>query len=119
MRIKSLLIASAAMAVVALPALAQQSAPTQPAPAANQYPNNSIGPTIGRPSAAPASTAIAGTDDSAVEEVGALNLPPPPLPVEYPGWARRDLWTVGVLDPGREGLGHRRGAMPAERSCPP
>ena len=23
---------------------------------------------------------------------------------------------IGVLDPGREGLGHRRGAMPAERS---
>jgi hypothetical protein len=103
MRIKTLLIASAALAVAALPALAQQA--TQPAPAANQYPNNSIGPTIGQPSAAPASTAIAGTDESAVEEVGALNLPPPPPPVEYPGWARRDLWTVGVLDPDREGLG--------------
>jgi hypothetical protein len=102
MRIKPLLIASAAIAAVALPALAQQ---TQPAPAANQYPNNSIGPTIGQPSTAPASTAPAGGDESAVEEISTLNLPPPPPPVEYPGWARRDPWTVGVLDPVSEGLG--------------
>jgi hypothetical protein len=105
MRIKPLLIASAAIAVVALPALAQQGASPQPAPPANQYPNNSIGPTIGQPTTAPVNTTTAGPDKSAVEEVTALNLPPPPPPVEYPGWARRDPWTVGVLDPSREGLG--------------
>jgi hypothetical protein len=107
MRIKPLLIASAAAAIVALPALAQQTGQSQSGPPtpANQYPNGSIGPTIGRPSSAPASVAAAGPDETAVEEVGALNLPPPPPPVEYPGWARRDLWTVGMLDPSREGLG--------------
>jgi hypothetical protein len=108
MRNKPLLIASAAAAVLALPALAQQSASPQPAPAtpANQYPNNSIGPTIGQPSTAPGAIANAGPDESAVEEVSALNLAPAPAPpIEYPGWARRDLWTVGVFDPGREGFG--------------
>jgi hypothetical protein len=105
MRIKPLLIASAAIAVVALPALAQQGAQPQPVPPANQYPNNSIGPTIGQPTTPPGSTTTAGPDESAIEEVTALNLPPPPPPVEYPGWARRDLWTVGVLDPSLEGLG--------------
>lgn len=106
MRIKPLWIASAAVAL-ALPALAQQTAQA-PAPAtpANQYPNNSIGPTVGQPATAPASTAVsAGPDESAVEEISTLSLPPPPPPIEYPGWARRDVWTVGVLDPEREGLG--------------
>src|SRR3954452_4486894 len=109
MRIKPYLLASAVAAAVALPALAQQSAQPQPAPAtppANQYPNNSIGPTLGQPSAAPSTTvAPAGGDESAVEEVSALNLAPRPQPVEYPGWARRDPWVVGALDPVREGLG--------------
>jgi hypothetical protein len=108
MRIKTLWIASAAVAL-ALPALAQQAAQPQPAPAtppANQYPNNSIGPTIGQQATPPESAvASAGSDETAVEEVSALNLPPPPPPVEYPGWARRDLWTVGVLDSSQEGLG--------------
>jgi hypothetical protein len=108
MRIKPLLIASAAVAIVALPALAQQPATVQPALPANQYPNRSIGPTVGQPSpaATPSTATVAtGPDESAVEEVGALNLPPPPPPIEYPGWARRDVWTVGVLDPTHEGLG--------------
>lgn len=106
MRIKPLLIASAAVAVVALPAIAQQGAPTQPAPPANQYPGGGIGANAGQPSAtAPAASVATGPDESAVEEITALNLPPPPPPIEYPGWARRDPWTVGVLDPAREGLG--------------
>src|SRR6476620_4375316 len=108
MRIKPLLIASAAVAIVALPALAQQPATVQPALPANQYPNRSIGPTVGQPSpaATPSTATVAtGPDESAVEEGGALTLPPPPPPIEYPGWARRDVWTVGVLDPTHEGLG--------------
>jgi hypothetical protein len=108
MRIKPLLIASAAL-VLALPALAQQTAQPQPAPAtlrANQYPNNTIGPVLGQPSAAPSATvANSPADESAVEEVSALNLAPPSPPVEYPGWARRDPWTVGSLNPGDVGLG--------------
>jgi len=105
MRTKVLLIASAA-AALALPAIAQQMAQTQPTPA-NQYPNGGIGATQ-RASTAP-STAIDETsgaaDETAVEQVNQLNLAPPPPPVEYPGWARRDPWAVGKLDPAAEGLG--------------
>jgi hypothetical protein len=112
MPIKPWLIASAA-AALALPALAQQATQQQtpPAssapPAANQYPNNSIGPTVGQSaptSAAPVALQGPG-DESAVEEVAQLNLPPPPPPIEYPGWARRDVWVVGQLDPVAQGVG--------------
>jgi hypothetical protein len=104
MRTKPLLVASAAL-ILALPALAQQAAQPAPAtPPANQYPNNTIGPTVGQPSTAP-SAISGGADETAIEEVGALNLLPPPPPIEYPGWARRDPWIVGSLDATQEGLG--------------
>jgi hypothetical protein len=108
MPIKSWLIGSAAAAALALPAIAQQAAQPQPAPAtppANQYPGGGIGAQSPATQAAPSS---AGADESAVEEVSSPTslVPVRPTPaVEYPGWARRDPWTVGVLDPAREGLG--------------
>ena len=97
MRTKAVLIASAAV-VLALPALAQQSTmTTTTVPTQN--------------SVAPAQSALpeGGADETAVEEVSAANpsaapVPPSP-PVEYPGWARRDPWNVGPLDPRRLGLG--------------
>jgi hypothetical protein len=97
MRNKALLIASAAV-VLALPALAQQAVPTQPTPApAAAVQSNSV---------TPADTSSEGSaDESAVEEVSNLNLQPPAPPVEYPGWARRDPWTVGALSPQSAGLG--------------
>jgi len=100
MRTKALLIASVAV-VLALPALAQQTAAPQPAPATPL-----ATPT---PSPSPAlSTAVApteaGADESAVEEVSSAQLQPPAPPVEYPGWARRDVWTVGALNPEDSGL---------------
>src|SRR5438034_9856625 len=98
MRIKALLIASAAVAI-ALPVVAQQA--PQPAPAPVTTPANTVAPTT---QPAPA-TQNAPSDETAVEEVSNLNLPPPPPPVEYPGWARRDPWVVGSLDPVKEGLG--------------
>lgn len=114
MRIKPVLIASAAV-IVALPAIAQQAAQPQPT---NQYPGGGIGATQPQPQPQPqkqpsetSSSATAdasgggGADESAVEEVARLNLPPPPPPVEYPGWARRDPWSVGKLDPTAQGLG--------------
>jgi hypothetical protein len=107
MRIKPLLVASAALAV-GLPAVAQQVAQSQPA---NQYPNGGIGATQPQPSAPPAAIGgdtSGGTDESAVEEVSPVNLQPnQPVqpPVEYPGWARRDPWVVGKLDPVAQGLG--------------
>ncbi|HKP33528.1 MAG TPA: hypothetical protein VJT70_01945, partial [Sphingomicrobium sp.] len=96
MRNKLLLTASAA-AVLALPAIAQQPAAPQPAPTAQTpapAPATLPGPA---PSDGPA-------DESAVEEVSAINLPPPEPPVEYPGWARRDPWTVGSIAPEAAGV---------------
>src|SRR6059058_4630889 len=103
MRIKPLLIASAAAAALALPVLAQQAPQPAPAPAA-QPPANTVAPATAQP-VATQDTESTASDETAVEEVANLNLPPPPPPVEYPGWARRDLWVVGSLDPEREGLG--------------
>ena len=84
MRIKPVWLASAAI-LLALPALAQQANLVQNAPAAQP-----AGATPAR-TVAPVET---GGDESAVEEVSAVNLAPPVPPVEYPGWARRDPWTV-------------------------
>jgi len=98
MRNKRLLIATAAI-VVALPALAQQAAAPQAAP--------TTAPAAAQPAAA---TPVASQplpsagDESAVEEVSNLNQAPPAPPVEYPGWARRDAWTVGSLRPEEAGL---------------
>ena len=102
MHTKAFLIASAAV-ILALPALAQQSSPPQPAPAPVQ---NGVAPASSPSAALPEG----GADETAVEEVSAANpsqaasLPPSP-PVEYPGWARRDPMTVGVLDARSLGLG--------------
>ncbi len=96
MRIKLLLVASAAV-VLALPAIAQQLNSAQPAPA----------PTTTTPIPSPApgdSSSEGGSDESAVEEVAGVSLEPPAPPVEYPGWARRDVWNVGSLSPESAGL---------------
>jgi hypothetical protein len=113
MRTKLILIATAAFAI-GLPAIAQQVGEAQPVPA-NQYPNGGIGAT--QPQAQPQSSSApstegsdssGGSDETAVEEVSPANLAPAqPVqpPVEYPGWARRDPWVVGKLDPASIGLG--------------
>jgi hypothetical protein len=109
MRTKPFLAASAAVAL-ALPALAQQAVQPQPAPAtppANQYPNNGgIGTPVVQPSPAERTIGVQATpqDETAVEEVGAINLAPAAPPIEYPGWARRDPRAVGPLDPASAGL---------------
>ena len=96
MRTKAFLIAGVAVAL-ALPALAQQA--TQPPPSPTPAPAP-----VTQPSTQPSYGELAPSDETAVEELNALNLPPPPPPVEYPGWARRDPWTVGPLDPNDIGL---------------
>jgi len=114
MRIKPWIFAGAALAV-ALPALAQQVAQTQPqttpGPAATPPPTtNTVQSNSAAASSQPAvvrgnvSDSSAG-DESAVEEVSDLSLPPPAPTVEYPGWARRDSRAVGQLDPQQLGLG--------------
>jgi hypothetical protein len=106
MRIKPL-IASAAAIAIALPALAQQVAQTQPAPATTVP-----APTASQPQPQPSTPATTddlssgGADETAVEEVTQpTTLAPVKPPVEYPGWARRDPWVVGKLDPAALGLG--------------
>src|SRR3954447_11443333 len=101
MRTKTILIASAAMAALALPALAQQSGAPIPAPAAAPTPTANTVAATPAPDQASSDT---GADESAVEEVSNVNLEPPKPPVEYPGWARRDPWTVGAIAPGQAGL---------------
>jgi len=93
MRAKLLLIASAAV-ILALPAIAQQTAAPQPTPAAAQPPATATAPPNSEET-----TPEGGTDETAVEEVSSNTLQPPTPPVEYPGWARRDLWTVGAIEP--------------------
>src|SRR5439155_7463647 len=44
--------------------------------------------------------------ESAVEMVNNLQLAPPPPPVEYPSFARRDPWVVGALNPADVGIGN-------------
>lgn len=105
MRTKAVLIACA-VAALALPAVAQQLAQQQPAsatPPANPPPGNVVAPAT--QAGAATDTSGGEGDESAVEEINQLSLAPPPAPVEYPGWARRDPWTVGALDPVKQGLG--------------
>ena len=106
MRIKPLLFAGAALAL-ALPALAQQVAQPQPQPApaaTNTVQPNPIPST--QPSVVRGNVSdSAAADESAVEEVSNLTLPPPAPTVEYPGWARRNPRAVGQLDPQQLGLG--------------
>ena len=101
MRIKPFWIASAAVAALALPAIAQQPAPVRPTPVPTGQPPAATS----NPTTDTTTDTSGGGDESAVEEVSQLNLAPPALPVEYPGWARRNPWVVGVLDPEQEGLG--------------
>src|SRR4051794_7483558 len=101
MRTRAILIVSAAV-VLALPALAQQPASPQPTPSTPTQNNAS-------PASSSATLPEGGADETAIEEVSGANpstaLTPPSPPVEYPGWARRDPWTVGAVDSGRLGLG--------------
>ena len=81
MRTKLLLLATAAFAI-GLPAIAQEVAQTQPAPA-NRYPNGGIGATgpqaQPQPSTAPSTLGgdtSGGADETAVEEISSTNLQP-------------------------------------------
>lgn len=111
MAIKPALIVSAAALAIALPAVAQQLAQTQPGTIQRPAATPAAAQPLPQPSTAPATAGedlSGGADETAVEEVSPATLTPSqPVqpPVEYPGWARRDPWTVGKLDPAAEGLG--------------
>jgi hypothetical protein len=99
MRIKPLLIASAAV-VLALPALAQQTSAPQPAPA-----TPTTQPSTSNDTATETETTTeGGADETAVEEVSNANLVQLTPAVEYPEWARRDVWTTGAIRASDAGL---------------
>lgn len=105
MRIKPLLIASVAVAAVALPAVAHQLAQAQPQTGPASTSNTASAAATPQPAL---TSQAAPSDESAVEETTTtLNAaqPTPAIAQEYPGWARRNPWVVGSLDPERHGLG--------------
>jgi hypothetical protein len=111
MRAKPLLIATAALAI-AIPAIAQQATQTSPATPVNTGQTSPA--TEPQPQAndqLSSQSAADESDSSAVDEGGfaEVNAPTPTIsiqpPIEYPGWARRDPWVVGRLDPNEHGLG--------------
>jgi len=104
MRIKPLLIAGAALAI-GLPALAQQVAQTQAAPSPAGSTPVQATPEAGSTPDEGGVTETSANDQSAAEQVSNLNLPPPAPQQEYPGWARRDPYHVGQLNPEELGLG--------------
>ena len=98
----SRLLVAAAAAAIALPALAQD-ATTQANTAA---PAPSAQPAPAQPR--PTTPAAGGESETGVVEVSADELTeaePPPPPVEYPDFARRDPRLVGRLNPVELGLG--------------
>ena len=100
MRIKPLLIATAAV-VLALPALAQQTPPPTPVTATSAAQQSTSNETATETEA----TTEGGADETAVEEVSNANLVQLTPAVEYPGWARRDVWTTGAIRASDAGLG--------------
>ena len=92
----------AAAAAIAIPAIAQvQNAPAPaPAPAQNT-PTPAPSP---RQPATPTTQAVPSGEGSDVVAIDAPLQPPPP-PIEYPRFARRNPFFAGVLDPVRIGLG--------------
>lgn len=112
MRTSTLLIAVCGAAVAAaIPAIAQQAAQPQPAPV-QTAPATTPSATTAPAASSGDTTTVSETDlssspDSAgdVEEISPADLAPPKPPVEYPGFARRDPWVVGRLDPNAIGLG--------------
>ena len=115
MRARILLVSAAAVAL-ALPALAQDAAQQQPAQQPSAAPAQPATTVAGPSPAQPSVTNVqrpgyltpragAPASEGLVQELSGLDLPPPPPPVEYPSFARRDPWETGVLSPAEVGLG--------------
>ena len=105
MRAKPLLIATAGLAL-ALPAIAQQTAPAQPAQTPPAQPTvNSVAPSPSAQTPIGSLPPAGGEGETGIADLSELELPAPPPPVELPGHARRDPWVAGRLDSMRLGLG--------------
>jgi hypothetical protein len=114
MRNRFWLCGTAVLVAVALPAIAQQAAPSaQPEPALTQQepaptPEPATQPGA-EPSPAPQRRApapsAADAGEAGVAEISAEDLPPPPPPIELPEHAQRDPRIVGRIDPQSLNLG--------------
>lgn len=103
MRTKLLLIGSSAV-LLALPAIAQEVAPAQSPPTQSTPVSGTTSPDATPSSEGELGSSSSTADESAIEEVGNANVQPPAPPVEYPGWARRDPWSAGSINPADIGL---------------
>ena len=104
MQARTILLATA-LAALTLPAIAQQAAQPRPAPVPADPAANAVAPSVGQtPQRRAPQPGSGGTGETGVEEL-TLTLPPPPPPIEYPAHARRDPWSVGLIDPQQHGLG--------------
>lgn len=105
------LLAAAAVAALALPALAQDrpaAAPpvTQPAAPSPQPVTNTVEtPVANTLGQAGEGQPVSGSLEALVEEISESELPEAPPPVEIPDHARRNPFVVGALDPAELGLG--------------
>lgn len=103
MRARGWLIAGGAVLALAIPALAQNAVQPQAEPP-------SARPVSGNQSSAPepsgSAAAAAGPGETGVQVVDGVKLAPVAPAVEYPGWARRDPWVVGLIEPAAAGLGN-------------
>lgn len=106
---KRLLFGAGMALALAIPALGQVQnvvAPPAQTPAPAPPVSNTVTPAPS-PSPAPAPRQTLDLGESGTLEIDDVELPPPPPPVEYPDYARRDPFSVGVLDPMERGLGPR------------
>ncbi|MEJ7776260.1 MAG: hypothetical protein WKF52_02490 [Sphingomicrobium sp.] len=102
---KALLLAGGAAIALALPALAQDQNTIAPAPQNPAAPTTNAVTSAPSPTPSPAPRPTTPGESDTLETTE-LDLPPPP-PIEYPSFARRDPYAVGALDPLQIGLGSR------------
>jgi hypothetical protein len=98
--IRRLLLLGAA-AAIAIPAIAQVQNATAPTPAPAPAPT----PQPVRPEPTQAQPADGNDVGVEVQPADEVAYRPPPPPIEYPSFARRDPFTAGALDPARTAIG--------------
>lgn len=101
MRPKPLLLVGVA-AAIAIPAVAQQGAPQATPPAAQPAPQAEA---PSNTSAATVQPVASGPAETGVEVVENVTMAEPAPAIEYPNWARRDPWVVGLVEPSDVGFG--------------
>jgi hypothetical protein len=100
---KRLLLLGSVATALAIPALAQVQNSAAPAPAAAP-PAPAPAPQAQQPAAAQ-TEALPEDETSTTTQAEAAEALPPPKPIEYPSFGRRDPFSAGVLDPAQMAVG--------------